>query len=115
MEQTMPSLKMGTLVALLVVGGLFMASRAGALPLQGAAAIGFAAQNADLRQDATYVCRRAWRCGSQGCGWRRSCYWTPGPFAQAYPYAYRSYWGWRGYPRYWARPHWRGRYWRDRR
>ena len=101
-------------MALLAVGGLFTVSRAAALPLPGASAIEVA-EKADLRQEAAYVCRRAWRCGPYGCGWRRSCYWTPGPLAYAYPYAYRPYWGWGWRPRYWARPHWRGRYWRGRR
>ena len=110
----MPGMKMGTLLALLAVGGLLAAGRAGALPLPAASAIAVTVRSADVLQDAAYVCRRVWRC-SNGCGLRRSCYWTPAPFAQVYPYAYRSYWGWRGYPRYWARPHWRGRYWRDRR
>jgi len=106
-------LKILTLVALLAVGGVFVLSRAEAGPLPGAAAIGVAANEGALRQTVAYVCRRVWRCGPYGCGWRRACYWTPGPFAYAYPYAYpyayayRPYW--RGYPRYWARPYWRGR------
>jgi hypothetical protein len=44
-----------------------------------------------LAQDVAYVCRRVWRCGPYGCGWRRACYWT-GP---------RRYWG----PRYHRRWH----------
>jgi len=45
-----------------------------------------------------YVCNRFWACGYYGCGWRRSCYWTPryyyGPRYRPY---YRPYW----------RPYWR--------
>jgi hypothetical protein len=115
----MRSIKVLALVALLALSGSLSANRADALPLPGAAAaaIGAAANEADARQNVAYVCRRVWRCGPRGCGWRRVCYWTPGPFVYAYPYGY-PYWGgfyWGGYPRYWARPYWRGRTWRGRR
>jgi hypothetical protein len=46
-----------------------------------------------LAQDVAYVCRRVWRCGRYGCGWRRACYWT-GP---------RRYWGPHYYRRHWHR------------
>jgi hypothetical protein len=46
-----------------------------------------------LAQDVAYVCRRVWRCGPYGCGWRRACYWT-GP---------RRYWEPRHYRRRWYR------------
>ena len=117
----MRSIKIVTLVTLLTLGGLLMVNRAEALPLQGAAAIGIAAGENDLRQDVAYVCRRVWRCGRHSCGWRRSCYRTPGRYAYAYPYAYGyaypyaypyGYRYWRPYPRYWGYT-WRGRrYWR---
>ena len=109
----MRRLQIVMLVTLLATGALFGGSRAEAGPPPGAAAIGVAAGENTLRQDAAYVCRRVWRCGSYGCGWNRGCYWTPGPYAYAYPYsypyayAYRPYW--RGYSRYGARPYWRGR------
>lgn len=111
----MRTIKIVTLVTLLTLGGLLATSRAQALPLQAAAAIGHAANEPGIRQDVAYACRRVWRCGPYACGWRRACYYTPGPFAYAYPYVYRPYWRpyWRRYPRYWARPYWRGRrYWR---
>lgn len=90
-----------TLAALLALGGLLMVHRAEAVPLQGAPAIGTAADLGGIRQDVRYVCRRVWRCGAYGCGWRRACYWTPRPYAYVYPYrySYRPYW--RPYPRYW--------------
>ena len=107
----MQSIKILTLVTLLTLGASLMGIRAEALPVQGAPAIGIAANESTLRQDAAYVCRRVWRCGRYGCGWRRSCYWTPGPFAYRYPYAYRPYW--RAYPRYRTYRYWRGRrHWR---
>ena len=46
-----------------------------------------------LTQDVAYICRRVWRCGPYGCGWRRACSWT-GP---------RHYWGPRYYRRHWRR------------
>jgi hypothetical protein len=102
-------IKIVTLVALMAVGGLTLATRAEALPLQGAPAIGTAANQGDIRQDVRYVCRRVWRCGRFSCGWRRACYWTPGPYAYAYPYAYRPY-------AYSYRPYWRPhRHWRPHR
>ena len=38
-----------------------------------------------LAQDVAYVCRRVWRCGPWGCGWRRACWWT-GPRYYRYRY-----------------------------
>ena len=116
----MHNIKILALVALLVLAGAFTAKRAEAIPLQGAPAIGITAKEDSLRRDVTYACRRIWRCGPWGCGWRRVC--RPG-FAYPYLYPYRYYYGWRGYyrpywrgyPRYWARPYWRGRTWRGRR
>jgi hypothetical protein len=110
----MRSIKIAALVTLLALGGLLAGSRAEALPLSGAPAIGTAAEQGSLLQDVAYVCRRLWRCGPYGCGWRRACYWTPGPVAYAYPYG--PYWG--GYSWYWGRPSWRGGWrgtWRGRR
>jgi len=110
----MHNLNIATTAGLVALAGMLMLGRAEAAPLPGAAAaIGAALTKDDLRQDVSYICRRVWRCGPYGCGWRRACYWTPGPFVNVYPhaYAYRPYW--RGYSRYWARPYWRGRrYWR---
>lgn len=38
-----------------------------------------------LAQDVAYVCRRVWRCGPWGYGWRRACWWT-GPRYYRYRY-----------------------------
>lgn len=106
----MHSFRIVTLVTLLVFGGLLAVNGAVALPLQGAPAIGTAANQGDFRQDVRYVCRRVWRCSRYGCGWRRACYWTPGPYAHVYPYpySYRPYW--RSYPRYRGGRSWRRSY-----
>ena len=74
-------------LALLVAGSL-APNRAEAMTLSTPAAIQAAIDDTSLAQDVAYVCRRVWRCGPYGCGWRRDCWWT-GP-----------------------RRHWRGRYWR---
>ena len=59
-----------------------------------------AAISGPLAQDAAYVCRRVWRCGYYGCGWRRACWWT-GPH---YGYGY-------GYGPYWRRGYYHRHYW----
>ena len=60
-----------------------------------------AAIDGRMTQQVAYVCRRVWRCGYYGCGWRRACWWT-GPY---YGYRYGPYWR-RGYyhRHYWH--HW---------
>lgn len=48
-------------------------------------------------QDVTYICRRVWRCGYYGCGWRRICYWRPGysyGYYRPYRYGWRHPYGW---------------------
>jgi len=50
-----------------------------------------------------YVCRRAWRCGPRGCGWRQSCFWRP---RYAGPY-FGFYYGPRRYHRPYRYRHWR--------
>jgi hypothetical protein len=74
-----------------------MADRAEAMP---APADLQAAIGGSLAQDAAYICRRAWRCGYYGCGWRRACYWGPGPY-YGYGYGPRHYWGHRHWRRHW--------------
>jgi hypothetical protein len=89
--------------ALLAAGSAF-APRAEAIP----APIGLNAAVAGngLVQQAAYVCRRVWRCGYYGCGWRRHCWWQPGG---GYGwYGPRRYYGYGydpnfGCPRYWTR------------
>lgn len=66
-------------------------NRAEAMALSTPAGIRAAIDDTGLAQDVAYICRRVWRCGPYGCGWRRVCYWT------------RPYWRhrhWRGYRRW---------------
>jgi len=72
--------------------GALNAPRAEAMALGTPAGLAQATEGANLVEDAAYVCRRVWRCGPYGCGWRRAC-------------------GWVG-PRYYGGPRWHHRHWR---
>lgn len=65
-------------LAVLAAGSLAPGA-ANATTLSTPAAIAAAVDDTSLAQDVAYVCRRAWRCGPYGCGWRRNCFWTGGP------------------------------------
>jgi hypothetical protein len=78
-------------LAVLVAGSL-APGRANAMTVSTPAGIAAAVDATSLAQDVAYVCRRVWRCGPYGCGWRRSCFYTGGP---GY-YGRRGYYG-RGY------------------
>ena len=83
----------------LLAAAAFLPNRAEAMTI--AAPVGLQAAIGDrLAEDAAYLCRRVWRCGYYGCGWRRACYWGPGPY-YGYGYAPRPYWR----HHYWRR-HW---------
>lgn len=77
----------------LVAAGTLAPSRAEAMALSTPAGIQAAVDHTGLAQDVAYVCRRVWRCGPYGCGWRRSCWWTGG----------RGYYRGRYYRRHWRR------------
>ena len=72
--------------ALVVVG--IASPKAEAMTISAPAGLNAAIHEANPTQEVAYNCRRVWRCGSYGCGWRRACYWSPG---QEYGYSYRSY------------------------
>ncbi|HVV60568.1 MAG TPA: hypothetical protein VHD14_02315 [Pseudolabrys sp.] len=80
-------------LAILAAGSL-APTGANAMTLSTPAAVRAAVDDTSLAQDVAYVCRRVWRCGYWGCGWRRSCYWT-------------------GH-RYWRHRYWRHHYWHHR-
>ncbi len=78
--------------------GLLGTPRAEAMTLGAPAGLGIAANAADLSQDVAVVCRRAWRCGPYGCGWRRACVQTGPRYYGGYGYrGYRGGYGYRGY------------------
>jgi hypothetical protein len=83
----------------LLTAGAFLPDRADAMTIT--APVGLDAAIGDrLAQDAAYICRRVWRCGHYGCGWRRACYWGPGPY-YGNRYGPRPYWGHRHWRRHW--------------
>ncbi|HZP78310.1 MAG TPA: hypothetical protein VFB45_19355 [Pseudolabrys sp.] len=67
--------------------------RAEAMPIAAPGGLSAAIHNDNLAQNVAYICRRVWRCGPWGCGWRRACYFTGGYYG--YGYYGRPYWGWR--------------------
>lgn len=73
-----------------------MADRAEAMTLAAPAGMQEAVGDVNLAQDAAYVCRRVWRCGYYGCGWRRACWWTGGGYYYGRHRYYRH-----GYYRHW--------------
>jgi hypothetical protein len=90
--------------ALLAAGSL-APGRAEAMTLPAPAGLAAAVGSGDsLTETIAYVCRRVWRCGYYGCGWRRSCYYTRPYYYRPYRYYYRPYRYW-GPPRYYR---WRG-------
>lgn len=93
---------MAALAAGFAAAGSLMPSQANAMTISTPAAVQQALGDG-LTEQVRYVCRRVWRCGYRGCGWRRSCYHRPNYY---YGYGYRSY------PRYYGYRHHRHRYYR---
>ena len=87
------------LLAVMTAGIFSMASltpnRAEAMAIGAPAGLSAALEESTLAQDVAYVCRRVWRCGPYGCGWRRNCWWTGGGYYRG------GGWGWRH--RHWRR------------
>jgi hypothetical protein len=82
----------------LLVGGSFAPNRAEAMTVTTPSGLMAAIDGTNLAENIAYVCRRVWRCGPYGCGWRRACWWTGGG-----PYYY-------GGGPYYGRPYYRRRY-----
>jgi hypothetical protein len=74
-------------LAILAAGAL-VPNRADAMTVTMPVGIHKAIDGTNLAQDIAYVCRRVWRCGPWGCGWRRACWWT-GPRYYRYHRRYR--------------------------
>ena len=75
-----------------LAGAALTPQSAEAMTLPAPVGIAAAVQENTLAQDVAYVCRRVWRCGPYGCGWRRSCYYTrPYRYSRPYPYYRRHY------------------------
>ena len=89
--------------AAVMAAGALAPNRAEALTISAPAGIADAVGQNSLLQDVAYVCRRVWRCGPYGCGWRRHCYHTYGgygyygrPYYRGHRYGYygRPYYRW---------------------
>jgi hypothetical protein len=102
MEEAMRRIVLATAatLAILVVGS-FVPNRAEAMTVTTPVGLVAALDGTNLAQDVAYVCRRLWRCGPYGCGWRRACWWTGGGpyyygYGGSYPYYGRPYrrYGW---------------------
>jgi hypothetical protein len=103
MEEAMRRLVLATAatLAILLVGS-FVPNRAEAMTVTTPAGLQAAIEDTNLLQDV--ACRRVWRCGPYGCGWRRVCWrsapyygggygvYGGGPFYGGYYRPYRRYW-----------------------
>ena len=100
-------LAMAATLSMLAASSL-VPDRAEAITVTAPAGIRTTVNHSDLArgvvQNIAYVCRRVWRCGPYGCGWRRACGWRPGYYA----------YGWYGGPYWYGRPYWRHRHWHRR-
>jgi hypothetical protein len=93
-EKEMRRIALATAATLAILAaGSFVPNRAAAMTVTTPAGIGAALDGTNLAQDVAYVCRRVWRCGPYGCGWRRACWWTGGgPYYYGGPYRRRYWW-----------------------
>lgn len=95
-----------------LAAGSLAPGRAEAMTVSTPAGIAAAVDANRLTQDVAYVCRRAWRCGPYGCGWRRRCWWTGGPGYYGRGYYGGGYYGGGYYGGgYYGRPYYRRHYW----
>ena len=87
--------------AAIVTAGALAPSGATAMPVTTSAALGATLADTSLAEPVAYACRRVWRCGPYGCGWRQACGWRPGYYSYGY---YRPHRHWGPYHR--GRRHW---------
>jgi hypothetical protein len=93
--------------AIVLTCGAAFSGGANAMPL---APLSTAADTARHIDHVQYGCRRVWRCGPYGCGWRRVCYQRPmvryyapvyRPYRVYRPYGFYQPYGYYGYGRRW--------------
>jgi len=75
-EDEMRRIVLTTAATLAILAAGSTTNRADAMTVPMPAGIATAIDGTNLAQDVAYVCRRVWRCGPWGCGWRRHCWWT---------------------------------------
>jgi hypothetical protein len=94
-ENAMRRITLATAATLAVLAAsALITGRAEAMSISAPAGLQVALDETKLAQDVAYVCRRAWRCGPYGCGWRRACWWTGGGgpyYGYGYAAPYRRY------------------------
>jgi hypothetical protein len=86
-EEAMRRIVLTTAATLAILAAGSITNRADAMTVAMPAGIAKAIDGSSLAQDVAYICRRVWRCGPWGCGWRRHCWWT-GPRYYRYRYRY---------------------------
>jgi hypothetical protein len=86
---------MGRIVLAIIAGLALLAAislspnRAEAAAMPVPSGIQALTQDNSMIEEAAYVCRRVWRCGAYGCGWRRVCEYISPRFYRPYrPYRY---------------------------
>src|SRR6476619_1036643 len=115
MENAMRRIVLATAATLAILAaGSITPNRAEAMTVTTPSGIQNAINENSLLQDVQVGCRRVWRCGPYGCGWRRVCWDDPyshpgtyyhgydGPFDYGYGGFY-NYYG--GVPLRWSRPY----------
>lgn len=103
MENAMRRIVLATAATLAILAaGSITLNRAEAMTVTTPSGIQNAINENSLLQDVQVGCRRVWRCGPYGCGWRRVC-WRAAPYYGGYGYygGYRPYYGGYGYRRGW--------------
>jgi hypothetical protein len=87
-EEAMRRIILTTAATLAILAAGSITNRADAMTVAMPAGIAKAIDGSSLAQDVAYVCRRVWRCGPWGCGWRRHCWWTGPRYYRGYGYRY---------------------------
>jgi hypothetical protein len=95
MEREMRRLFLMIAAAIVFVGAGLAAQPSNAMTIGAPSGLNVAVNDASAVEKSAYVCRRVWNCRFGSCGWRRSCFWRPGPVI-GYPY--------NPYPYYAVRP-----------
>jgi hypothetical protein len=94
----------GLITSAFIAMAALLPSQAQAVPLAAAPGSLAAINGGNSAEPVRYVCRRVWRCGRWGCGWRRSCFWRPGFSGPHFGFYFGPRRHWRGHHRH---RHWR--------
>lgn len=102
MEEAMRRIILAAATLAIFAVGSLVPNRADAMTVSTPAGIQAAIKDNSLIQDV--ACRRFWRCGPYGCGWRRVC-------TRPYYYGYGGPYYYGGGPYFYGRPYYRGYRW----